>query len=355
MAEYPRSSTPVYLNGGEVQSLSEYIHNQVQTDKTMSRTNMDKTRTQQTRPENAGAGTRRPLRRRERTTYTSAQLDYLLNKFEKQHYPDVVMREEIAAALNITESKVQVWFKNRRQKHRLQIKGVNNTDRTSNSDERDMKDPDSPLSSSPDVRRASMTSNPTPDRTAENMTSHLLCVDATSQKPTQSSPTNINCLQQSVFAAGTHGDQFSYPNDYSGCKSGYIPGIYYNNNSQSHHEYPPQHPGLTPNGTYVPQYNATPIEISQSSHITEHVMTPACTNQDPRDITAFTDGYLTNQKTHYTNDYLTGHHLLNEEPRDLADALTSFLTGYFADQQNTLVRHNVQRDTYREINDITQL
>ena len=299
MAEYPRSSTPVYLNGGEVQSLSEYIHNQVQTDKTMFRINMDNIRTQHTRPENAGAGTRRSLKRRERTTYTSAQLDYLLNKFEKQHYPDVLMREEIAAELNITKSKVQVWFKNRRQKHRLQIKDGNNTDRVSNSDERDMKDPYSPLSNSPDVRRASMTSNPTPDRTAENMTSHLLYANATSQKPTQSSPTNINCHQQSVFAAGTHGDQFSYPNDtnnyndYPGCQSGHIPGIYYNNNSQSHHEYPPQHPGLTPNCTYVPQYNATPIEISQSSHITEHVMTPACTNQDPRDINASTDGHLT--------------------------------------------------------------
>ncbi|EUB57866.1 Homeobox protein EgHBX4 [Echinococcus granulosus] len=56
--------------------------------------------------------------RRERTIYTPEQLEAMEEVFGVNRYPDVSMREELASRLGINESKIQVWFKNRRAKLR---------------------------------------------------------------------------------------------------------------------------------------------------------------------------------------------------------------------------------------------
>ncbi|CAF0720901.1 unnamed protein product [Adineta ricciae] len=64
--------------------------------------------------------------RRSRSSFTSEQLDVLEQFFAHTPYPDVTTREDLAQRLNIEQSRLQIWFSNRRARKQKTARSVSN-------------------------------------------------------------------------------------------------------------------------------------------------------------------------------------------------------------------------------------
>ncbi|OAF70246.1 hypothetical protein A3Q56_02011 [Intoshia linei] len=60
--------------------------------------------------------------RRRRTIFHAYQIDLFEKVFCKNPYPNILVRNQISKCINISEERIEVWFKNRRAKEKRYIK-----------------------------------------------------------------------------------------------------------------------------------------------------------------------------------------------------------------------------------------
>ncbi|XP_042647815.1 paired box protein Pax-4-like [Tyto alba] len=75
-------------------------------------------------PRGSASGRRVPLstQHRNRTVFSSRQSEALEKEFQRGQYPDTVTRERLAAATQLPDTTIRVWFSNRRARWRREAK-----------------------------------------------------------------------------------------------------------------------------------------------------------------------------------------------------------------------------------------